>query len=144
MADLQRCPADIEQSRKDRIKGVFGGCCLAFEAAEERDEAGDNEDQATDVPRLSLPDFGVGPIAEQSDQRGRDSVGDLPREKGAGGRLSDHNLLEEEEQVVEPACSSQIIDEVTDSICPDMQLAHAIIPILSSVIDLSQLIGLHL
>lgn len=67
MTYLKRCPADIEQSWEDRIEGVLRGSCLAFEAAEERDEARDYQDQASDVPRFSLPDFGVGFIAEQSD-----------------------------------------------------------------------------
>lgn len=144
MADLKRCPADIEQSWENRVESVFGGGCLALKATEERDEAHDYKHQATNVPRLSLPDFGVGLIAEQSDQRGRDSVADLPCEKRTGGRLGDHYLLEKEEKVVEPACRSQIIDEVTNPICPDMKLAHAIIPILSRLIKPSLLIGLHL
>ena len=78
MADLKCCPADIEQSWEDRIEGVLGGGCLALEAAEERDKASDDKHQATDVPRLSLPDFGFCLIAEQSDQRGSDSIADLP------------------------------------------------------------------
>lgn len=77
MADLKCCPADIKQSWEDRVEGVFGGGCLALKATEERDEARDNKHQPPDVPRLSLPDFGVGLIAEQSDQWGRDSIADL-------------------------------------------------------------------
>lgn len=144
MADLKRCPADIEQSWEDRVEGVFGGGCLALETTEERNEACDDKHQATDVPGLSLPDFGVGLIAEQSDQWGRDSIADLSGEERAGGRLGDHYLLEKEEKVVEPACRSQIIDEVTNPIRPDMKLAHAIIPILSRLTKPSLLSGLHL
>lgn len=144
MADLKRCPADIEQSWEDRVESVLGGGCLALETAEERDEARDNKHQPTDVPRLSLPYFGVGLIAEQSDQRGRDSITDLPWEERTGGRLSDHYLLKKEEKVVEPACRGQIIDEVSNPVRPDMQLAHAIIPILSSLAKSSLLSWLHL
>lgn len=144
MADLQRCPADIEQTWKDGVKGVLRGAGLALEAAEERDEANNDKYQPTDVPRLSLPDFGVGLIGEQSNQRRGNSVADLSGEKRAGGRLRDHYLLEEEEKVVEPACCCEIIDEVSDSIGPDMQLAHAIIPILASLGKPGLFSGLHL
>lgn len=43
MADLEGCPADVEQSGEDSVEGVFGlGRVFVFIAAEERDEAGED------------------------------------------------------------------------------------------------------
>jgi hypothetical protein len=131
MAYLECCPADVEQSGEDCVEGVFRlGRIFVFIATEERDEAGDDQHQSADVPGLSLSDARVRFVRKQPDDGCGYAIADLSCEEGAGCCLRFYDLLEEEEEVVEPAGGHQIVDEVPHSIGPDLLLIHAVIAIL--------------
>ena len=69
---------------------------------------------------------GVGLVGQQSYYWRHDAIGDLPGQDGGGCGLGDYDFGEEVEQIVEPAGSNEIVDEVANSIGPDMYFLEAI------------------
>lgn len=130
MADLESRPSDIEQSRENRVECILSGRTLPLEAAEERYEAGEDQYQPSHIPRFSLTKSGMDAIGEKPHSGSSQSIANLPSQQSSSCSLSHHDLLEKEEEIVEPACCNQIIDEMTNSIRPNMRLIEAIISVI--------------
>jgi hypothetical protein len=130
VADLQCRPADVEHPGEDDVEGVLSPDGLTSESAEERNEAGEDQYQPADVPRLALADPRVGLIRKHPDERRGNAVADLPGEHGAGRCIRRHDLLQEVEKVVEPTRSHQVVDEVPHSVGPELLLPQTIVAVL--------------
>jgi hypothetical protein len=130
VADLQGRPADVEHPREDDVESVLSPSGLALESAEERNEAGEDQDQPADVPGLALADPRIRLIRKHTDDWSSKTVADLPREHGASRCISRHDLLQEVEKVVEPTRSHQVVDEVPHSVGPELLLPQTVVAVL--------------
>lgn len=129
MADLQSCPADIEQPGEYQVESVLTPRSFSLETAEEGDEAGEDQDQPSDVPRLSLAKPGMNAIRQQPHCWSGQSIANLSSQEGPCCCLGHNYLLEEEEEIVEPARCDQIVDEMTHPVGPDVRPAETVVSI---------------
>jgi hypothetical protein len=61
-------------------------------------------------------------IGKKTYSRSSQSITNLPCEECSSCSISNNYLLEKEEEIVEPTCCEKIIDEMPNSVSPDMSL----------------------
>ena len=141
MTDLKGGPTHIEQTGKDCVKSIHGGYVVGWKTTVDRNVADCDEDETANVPRFSLSYSSVGFIWQQSNNGGHDSVGNLSGQDGCGCGLGYNNFGEEVEQIVEPAGCNEIVDEVSNSICPYVDVFKTVEGVVGFRVDLAWLVA---
>ena len=140
MADLKGGPTHIEQTGEYCVKSIHGCYVIGCETTVDRNVADCNKDETTNVPRFSLSYSGVGFIWQQSYNGSHDTIGDLTGQDGCGCGFGYYNFGEEVEQIVEPTSCYEIVDEVSNSICPDVDVFETVEGVVGFRVDLGRLV----